>query len=896
MSIQVSNKRVLLPTNVSPILYKVHLTTNFKEFNFKSSIIIDLKINETTNSIILNAQELTIENESIELLINSSKSILKPIKIELNEQATTLSLFFNENIPIGFASLSIKYIGYLNDKMLGFYRAKYTHNGQEKYMATTQFEATDARRALPCWDEPAHKAKFQVTLTVPKDRIALSNMPIENEIDEQFTLNDESMKTIRFSESPIMSTYLLAFVVGHFDFVESRTKRGIVVRVYTLPGKSHMGQFSLEVATRTLDYFEQYFDIEYPLPKCDNIAITEFSAGAMENWGLITYRETALLVDENSALGFKQNVAATVTHELAHQWFGNLVTMQWWKELWLNEGFATFIGTQAVDVLFPEWDIWIQFTTMDWGEAMKLDCLKNSHPIEVEVYDASEINEIFDTISYCKGASVISMIATTLGEENFRNGLRIYLKRFMYSNAVTTDLWQALSESSGRDVQTLMHNWTATTGYPFIELSIATKEHLNKYISGDSDGSGHENENVNDWLFVKQSRFFASGEIDNSSTLWKIPISFRLGFDNNNEQTVIIIVELKEQVIKIENLSKAKWIKANNNQSGVYRIKYSDELANKLHTALEQKSFKGSDRLGIQNDAFALAKAGFQSTTQALDLAKSYSIERNYAVFLDLLYNIADLRVLLQPDEPAAIAAKKFTIQLIANATNELGWDKKIGEDAQIGLLRSLLIGTTGICGHQPTIDEARKRFDALVAGDSNAISNDLLRAVYEIVMAHNRPNDFDSLLSLFRKATNQENRMRVLRCLGRTRDAQTIQRALEFSLSDEVRKQDVFAIYFGTIWSITGRELTWQFLKNNWPKIYQIYGDGYMLLTRIVGVCTEYFSTEEKADEIEAFFNANPCPAAQRTIKQSCETIRLTAAWIKRESRNVADWFLKQQ
>eukprot|EP01094_Clydonella_sp_ATCC50884_P017334 TRINITY_DN2999_c0_g1_i1.p1 TRINITY_DN2999_c0_g1~~TRINITY_DN2999_c0_g1_i1.p1 ORF type:complete len:463 (-),score=132.41 TRINITY_DN2999_c0_g1_i1:21-1409(-) len=390
--------------------------------------------------------------------------------------------------------------GVLNDQMAGFYRSRYSVEGEERFMAVTQFEPTDARRAFPCWDEPSLKATFSVSLTVPTNRTALGNMPAEEE-----QVNGD-LKTIRFGRTPIMSTYLVAFLVGEFDVVEDVTKEGVVMKVYTPLGKADQGKFALEVGKNTLSFYTDYFAIPYPLPCLAMVAISDFSAGAMENWGLVTYRETALLIDSaTSGVSNKQRVAYVVAHELAHQWFGNLVTMEWWKELWLNEGFATWVGNLAVDHLFPAWDIWTKFSSDYFARAQQLDSLRSSHPIEVEVYSSDEINEIFDAISYCKGAAIIRMIASVLGLDAFKKGLQIYLKRHQYGNAVTDDLWQALQESSGVDVKSLMDVWTKHTGYPVLHAALSSATTLH----------------------VRQHRFLSSGEGEggeDDKTIWRCSV------------------------------------------------------------------------------------------------------------------------------------------------------------------------------------------------------------------------------------------------------------------------------------------------------------------------------------------------------------------------------------
>lgn len=374
---------------------------------------------EVLTEIILNALDINILEATL-IKDDGSKHYSKDITYSTVNETVTIKF---EEVAPQEAILQMHFEGVLNDKMKGFYRSKYlTSNGEEAYAAVTQFEATDARRCFPCWDEPAIKATFDIKLVVPVDRVALSNMPVK----EEKSLED-GLRKLCFEKTPIMSTYLVAVVVGEFDFVEDKSSDGVVVRVYTPLGKKEQGMFALKVATKVLPYYNDYFKIAYPLPKMDLIAIADFSAGAMENWGLITYRETFVLVDpDNTSLIRKQSIALTVGHEIAHQWFGNLVTMEWWTHLWLNEGYASFVEFLCVDHLFPEYEIWTQFVTDMYTRALELDALQNSHPIEVEVGHPTEIDEIFDEISYNKGASVIRMLHNYLGDEAFRKGMFFY--------------------------------------------------------------------------------------------------------------------------------------------------------------------------------------------------------------------------------------------------------------------------------------------------------------------------------------------------------------------------------------------------------------------------------------------------------------------------------------
>ncbi|NIO11473.1 MAG: M1 family peptidase [Deltaproteobacteria bacterium] len=747
--------------------------------------------------------------------------------------------------------------------MRGFYRSEYVVGDEKRIMATTQFEATDARRAFPCWDEPAIKATFEATLEVPEDRVAISNMPIV-----ESKTAPGGIKAVRFAESPIMSTYLLAFIVGEFDHVEQKTKEGVVVRVYTPLGKKDQGRFALDVASRTLSFFDDYFGIPYPLPKMDLIAIADFAAGAMENWGAVTYRETAILVDpDQSSEATRQRVAVVIAHELAHQWFGNLVTMEWWTHLWLNEGFASWIEYLAVDKLFPEWQMWTQFVYSDLSRALDLDGLENTHPIEVEVKDPNEISEIFDAISYSKGSSVIRMLAGYLGEETFRRGLHDYLKRHQYNNATTEDLWRALGEASGKPVKEIMDTWTKQGGYPVLSVE-------------EKSGS----------LLLNQARFFLSGipRKEKDTTQWQIPVGVA-GADLAIEASTLLgtpsgQVKLTEQ--------KKGWLKVNNGQTGYYRVKYSPGLMSGLSHAVESMELSPEDRLGLENDAFALARAGLLSTEHALDLAVAYKNETDYTVWADLSAGLDELDALLWGDA-CYENFEAFARHLYEGLAGRIGWDKKSGESHLTTLLRSLVISVLGGYGDTKTIDEAKKRFHDLQR-NPKTLPPDLRFPVYRLYVGNGDKGAYEAVLDLFRKADLHEERLRCLRALGYSQDKDLLQRTLELSLSSEVRAQDTPLLVGSVAANGLGRDLAWEFLKGQWAEFDRRYGKGGFLLGRVISSTTVNFHSEEKAKEVEEFFHAHPVPAAERTIRQSVERIHSNHLWLKRDAAVIRQWLEK--
>lgn len=851
-------ERVLLPTSVRPQRYDLSLAPDLEQHTFSGSETVELEVRAPTERVVLHAAE--IEFQSVTLRQNGKE--WKPGRIDLDSEEETAAFVFPEALTKGAATLSIEFTGGLNDQMRGFYRSVYKVDGRERTMAVTQFESTDARRAFPCWDEPAVKAVFEVTLVVPQDRVAISNMPAERtEVDTQ------GRKVVRFGATPVMSTYLLAFIVGELDALETRTGDGVVVRVFTPVGKKEQGRFALDVAARTLSFFSEYFAIRYPLPKMDLIAIPDFAAGAMENWGAVTYRETAILIDpEQSSAATRQRVAIIIAHELAHQWFGNLVTMEWWTHLWLNEGFASWIEYLAVDHLFPEWDIWTQFVFNDLGRALSLDSLKNSHPIEVEVGHPSEISEIFDAISYSKGASVIRMLAAYLGADVFRKGLQRYLTRHQFANATTEDLWRALAEESGKPVKQVMDTWTKQAGYPV----------LSAQVEGGAGGA----------LQVTQSRFLLSGKPDaGDSSQWLVPISVT-GADGNEKAAALL--EGRELKLKA-GLAREGWIKLNPGQTGFYRTNYSASLWKQLEAAIAEGRLAATDRLGLESDAFALTRAGYLSTTQALSLALAYRNESDYTVWADLSSNLHAYDSLLC-GEPYYGLFRSYARDLYAPVHERLGWDAQPNESHLTTMLRPMVIGILGSYGDAAVAAEAGRRFDE-ASRCGVKLPPDLRSAVYGLVVENRGAEGHAEILKLFRSADLNEEKTRCLRALGRSPDAELLRQTLELSLSAEVRSQDTPLVVAGVAANRLGRDLAWQFLRERWGEFDRRYGRGGFLIARLIAATTEDFTTLEKAAEVEKFFEAHPAPAAARTIRQSLERIRSNALWLDRDREAIGAW-----
>eukprot|EP00268_Persea_americana_P036934 TRINITY_DN364_c0_g1_i1.p1 TRINITY_DN364_c0_g1~~TRINITY_DN364_c0_g1_i1.p1 ORF type:complete len:897 (+),score=171.49 TRINITY_DN364_c0_g1_i1:409-3099(+) len=862
-----------LPKFAAPKRYDLKLKPDLSACKFIGTVEIELQITDQTKFIVLNAADLSVENSSVGFTPLQSKQVVRPSEVLLMEEDEILVLQFDDFLPIGDGVLSIGFKGTLNDQMKGFYRSTYEHNGEKKNMAVTQFEPADARRCFPSWDEPAFKATFKITLEVPSELIALSNMPV---IQEKV---DGHLKIVSFQESPIMSTYLVAVVVGLFDYTEGVTPDGTKVRVYCQIGKTNQGKFALDVAVRTLDLYKNYFSTPYPLPKLDMIAIPDFSAGAMENYGLVTYRETALLYDEqHSAAANKQWVAVVVAHELAHQWFGNLVTMEWWTHLWLNEGFATWVSYLAVDSLFPEWKTWTQFLDETTG-GLRLDALAESHPIEVEINHAREIDEIFDAISYEKGASVIRMLHSYLGAECFQRSLALYIKRHAYSNAKTEDLWAALEEESGEPVNTLMNSWTKQKGYPVIFVDIKDNKlefEQTHFLSSGLPGDGQ-------WI-VPMTLCFGSYDTRKNFLLQSKAEKLDITELINSSNAQAGLLETKNQGKKDDNNSSHVWIKINVDQTGFYRVKYDDELAMRLKYAIEANKLSATDRFGILDDSYALCMACKQTLSSLFFLMDAYREELDYTVLSNLISVCCKVATIAADAIPElSDDIKQFFINLLQFSAEKLGWDPKSGESHLDAMLRGEILTALALFGHEGTLTEAVKRFHAYI-DDRNTplLPPDVRKAAYVTVMqtgSTSNRSGYESLLKLYRETELSQEKVRILGSLASCPDPNIVLEVLNFVLTSEVRSQDVVH-GLGRV-SREGRETAWKWLKDNWEHIWKTLGGGF-LLTRFIGSIVSPFCSDEKANEVEEFFASRTKPSIARTLKQSLERVRINARWVQ--------------
>ena len=772
-----------LNKNITPTHYSLHFVPDFlkpKDPSFIGHVAITIDVHAPVSEMVLNQKGLEVSSVSLQY---QGKQVLIPQKnIKHNPDDQTVSICFGKTIQPGKGILSMDFSGKLGAGE-GLYCSMYEGKKGKEYILTTQMEPAFARQAFPCVDEPAAKATFDTTVTIDERIDALSNtLPIA----EKKLRNGK--KQITFAKTPRMATYLFYLGAGKFDYLTDKY-RDIIIRVITMPGKAEQGTFALDAAKKFLTFYETYFEIPYPLPKLDLIAVPDFAMGAMENWGAITYRETSLLYNEKtSSLAEKQRVAEVVSHELVHQWFGNLATMKWWNDLWLNESFADFMAHKAIEVFFPELEPWSQFLQASQN-AYSLDALKSSHPINIDVKTPEEIDEIFDAISYQKGGMVLRMLESFLGEDIFKKGLHRYLSQFSYANAEGKDLWNALEKASGKPVGKIMDSWLNQTGYPVVSV-----------------------EKEKNTLLLSQRRFLYAGSV---SGIWTIPLT--LTMDNT---TTSCLMDKKKTSITVAG--KHTWIKINAQEAGFYLVKYASDMLPDLEQVISTKELGNIDRWGIHNDASALCIATEMPLQEYLHLLESYHNEDDYLVLIDIARSLEKFTLYMYGEKgyPRVAAAATQTYNAILS---RLGWEPKEGEKRTDMQIRAAVLAGLGMLNDSVVREKTQEMFQTFLK-DKTAVHPDLRGAMYAIAAWHGTEKTYQQLLELHRKEESQAEKNRLLRALASFQDKTMLTRTLDMMFQDEVKMQDAYLIPITLSSHPIGKLLVWSWLQKHWNKVKEQY------------------------------------------------------------------------
>ncbi|PYH42793.1 M1 family metallopeptidase [Aspergillus saccharolyticus JOP 1030-1] len=873
-----SKDREILPDVFIPVHYDVSLfdLQLSGSWGYNGIVKVNGRVTRPTKEIVLNSKEIDVKK--VEVYGEDGTKLFEASNITYDRTSERVAFQFPAEIAPSDILLSVQFTGIMNNAMAGFYRSKYKpivepaadtpKEGDFHYMLSTQFESCDARRAFPCFDEPNLKSTFDFEIEIPSGQIALSNMPIK---DERAGRNP-GLKVVSFERTPVMSTYLLAWAVGDFEYVEAMTQRkyqgkSIPVRVYTTRGLKEQAQFALECAHRTVDYFSEIFEIEYPLPKADLLAVHEFAMGAMENWGLVTYRTTAVLFEEGkSDTRYKNRIAYVVAHELAHQWFGNLVTMEWWNELWLNEGFATWVGWLAVDHFYPEWNIWSQFVAEGVQQAFQLDSLRASHPIEVPVRNALEVDQIFDHISYLKGSSVIRMLSDHLGREIFLRGVAAYLKAHAYGNATTNDLWSALSKASNQDVTSFMDPWIRKIGFPVLTVT-------------------EEPGQIN----IRQNRFLSTGDAkpEEDETIWWIPLGIKSNPDFTDNTHTGALVSRSDIV---SGVTQDSFYKINMNLSGFYRTNYPAHRLTKLGQSLNLLSTE--DKIGLIGDAAALAVSGNGSTTALLSLLRSFKEENNYLVWSQISTSIANLRSVFAQNDLVSSGLRKFTLELVSPAAEKIGWEFMLEDDYLTVQLRKLLIGMACHAGHRDIIAEASRRFSLwATAKDKSAVHTNLRSVIFGAVVSEGSDQEYKFVKEEYLKTDSVDGKEICLGALGRTKNADLVRDYLDFVFSDKVAIQDIHNGAVSLASNSSSRHLLWEYMKAHWDMVESRLSTNNVVFERFVRMGLSKFADHAIEADISAFFQNKDTSAYDRALVIVADSIRTNVHYKARDEGLVLEW-----
>jgi aminopeptidase N len=846
------------------------------DWSYQGTVKIDLDVKRAGKEIVLNSNQLKVHSATLSTEHTKTEQASKASSITYDESKHRVSLGFDQEFAAtNKAVLEIKFQGTMNSLMAGFYRSRYKptgdvspsvpHDDEYHYMFSTQFEACDARRTFPCFDEPNLKASLEFEIEIPEDQTALSNMP-----EKEVRKSKDGWKVVAFEKSPIMSTYLFAWAFGDFEYVEDFTKRkyngkSLPVRVYTTRGLKEQGRFALENCHRVVDYFSEIFQVDYPLPKVDLLACHEFSHGAMENWGLITYRTTAVLFDEKtSAAKYKNRVAYVVSHELAHQWFGNLVTMDWWNELWLNEGFATWVGWLAVDKLYPEWNVWGQFCAESADGGFTLDSIRQSHPIEVPVRDALEVDQIFDHISYLKGSAVIRMLSSHLGTEVFLLGVSNYLKKHSYSNATTKNLWDALSEASGKNVAEFMEPWIRKIGFPVITVA-------------EEPGQ----------ITIQQNRFLISGDVQatEDETTWWIP----LGLKHGPQATEVKGTALTSKSDTIRDIDDS-FYKLNSDATGFYRTAYPAARLAKLGDKRSLLTLQ--DKIGLITDAAATAQSGNGTTAAFLSLIEKFQDEESYLVWSSILGSLGHIKAIFSETPDLQKGLQKFSLKLLAQVVDRVGWEYAPDEDYLTGQLRALVISIAGANGHEAIIAEAIKRFKAYTGGDSTAIHPSLRTAVFRTAIQAGDQAEYNAIKKFYAETTAVDGKEIALSAMGRVQSVELANAYLDFTFSPAVAVQDRHTAAGSLGSNSKVRPALWEYIKKNWDsKVFPELSGNMVVLERFLKTSLKDFASFEVEKDIESFFSGKDCKGFDRGLAVAKDTITGSAKYKERDEARLREW-----
>lgn len=826
-----------------PNNYKIFLDIDRINRKFNGSVTIFGKTFSDNHTIILHSKDLDIKN-----VVVDGKTA--DFSIGINDE---LTITHPDIIPAEHV-IVISYTGIITDSMHGMYPCYYEHKGIKKELIATQFESHHAREVIPCVDEPAAKATFDLTISTENNQIVLGNMPIKS----QDTENDKLVTV--FNTTPIMSSYLLAWVVGELHKKTAFTKSGVEVNIWATPAQPAKSlDFALDIATRSIDFFDQYFDTPYPLPKADHVALPDFSSGAMENWGLITYREIALLADpKNTSISNKRYIATVIAHELSHQWFGNLVTMEWWNDLWLNESFASLVEYIAVDALEPSWNIWLDFASYESIAALKRDSLDGVQPVQIDINHPDEINTLFDgAIVYAKGARLLQALRYYIGESAFQSGLKHYFKKHAYKNTVSNDLWKSFNTVCDKDIESFMQKWLSQPGFPVVHVR-------------------QDNEKI----YLSQNRLTnVYSDKDTSNQIWPIVLNAK------NDQ----IPELLDKP-KIEFEYKSDKIPKLNNGSIVHFItNYDQSILNRMINELNDKKLPAIDRLQILNEQSILASAGIVNNASLVKLIEAYADEDTESVWDIIGFSIGELKKFVSDDDEADSNLRTLVGIVAKKQYDRLGWDKINGENESDTSLRSTIISMMLYSEHLSVISTAINKFNACAIEN---LDPELRGAIMSAaVIYENNPDTIDKLVDSYKNTDSSELKQSISAALTSTRDKKVIDQILSIVKdSSIIRTQDVARWIVNLLRNKHAKDESWKWIQENWDWITKTFS-GDKSYDDYPKYAANFLSTEKQLIEYQKLFNPLiKDPSLTRAIEMGINEISNRIKLIKRDKESVKE------
>ncbi|XP_017104425.2 glutamyl aminopeptidase isoform X1 [Drosophila bipectinata] len=867
-----------LPKQLKPSKYRLHLRPDLDKKIYSGNISISLQVLEPISFIPVHTDRLNVSTVEVQHLDDSGAPLknITPVLTFEHPEFEYWVTEFEQPLDVGNYSLSLNFTGSLTERITGMYQSAYQDKlkNRTRSIVSTKFEPTYARSAFPCFDEPALKAQFTITVARPTgdEYHVLSNMPVDSEY-----VNGD-LTEVTFQETVPMSTYLAAFVVSDFAY-KTTTVEGtsIELRVYAPPAQIEKAQYALEAGASVTAYYIDYFNISYPLPKLDLVAIPDFVSGAMENWGLVTFRETALLYDEASSSSVnKQRVAVVVAHELAHQWFGNLVTMNWWSDLWLNEGFASFVEYKGVTQMHPEWDMDNQFVIEELHPVMTIDSTLASHAIVKAIESPAEITEYFDTITYSKGAALVRMLENLVTEEKLKNATSRYLRRHIYSTATTEDYLTAIEEEEGLDfdVKLIMQTWTEQMGLPVVEV----------------EKTGFTYKLTQKRFLANEDDYAAEAEASSFNYRWSIPITYQSSLNSEVQSTIF---NYNDNEVTVTLPGEVNWIKFNKDQVGYYIVNYPVDTWASLLNALKttQDSFSTADRANLLHDANVLAAAGQLPYSTALDLSTYLENEQNYVPWSVGTSSLASLRNRLYYTDLYSnftTYARKLLTPIVEKVTFTVGTDHLENR------LRIKVLSSACSLGHESSLQQATTLFNQWLASPETRPSPDVRDVVYYYGMQQvNTEAVWDQLWKLYLEETDAQEKLKLMSALCATQVPWLLRRYINWAWDESnVRRQDYFTLLGYISQNPVGQSLVWDYVRENWEQLVERFGINERTLGRLIPTITARFSTQTKLEEMEQFFAKYPeAGAGTAARQQALETVKANIKWLTLNKESVGTW-----